>query len=123
MQRKLTIGDKIRKFRLEKGINQVDFVAALDIDRSSLSKIENNKLKPGRELLIKMSKELNVSLDWLTSEQDHKELAKAQNEDEAMLLYAYRNLPEDEAQTILKLLLQRTQKENKKNNVILFKVK
>ncbi len=118
-----TIGEKIRKLRRQKNLKQADFVASLDVDRSYLSQIENNKKIPGRELLIKMSKELNVSLDWLTSEQDHKELAKAQNEDEAMLLYAYRNLPEDEAQTILKLLLQRTQKENKKNNVILFKVK
>lgn len=65
-----TIGDKIRKIRRESGLKQVEFVAALDIDRSYLSKIESNRIKPGRDLLIKIAKEFNVSLDWLITDTD-----------------------------------------------------
>ena len=102
-----TIGDKIREIRRKSKLKQVEFVAALDIDRSYLSKIE---CKPGRELLIKMSKEFNVSLDWLTSDQDIQDTSSAKNKDEALLLYAFRNMPEDEAKTHLQLMLQRIKK-------------
>ncbi len=105
-----TIGDKIREIRRKSKLKQVEFVAALDIDRSYLSKIECNKIKPGRELLIKMSKEFNVSLDWLTSDQDIQDTSSAKNKDEALLLYAFRNMPEDEAKTHLQLMLQRIKK-------------
>lgn len=111
---KQTIGDKIRKLRYDLSLNQDDFVENLGIKRSYLSMIESNKKKPGRELLIKMSKEYNVSLDWLTADQDHNENSQAHNEDEALLLYAFRNMPEDEAKTHLQLMLQRAEKTLKK---------
>lgn len=109
-----TIGDKIRKIRKDSGLKQVEFVAELDIDRSYLSKIEANKIQPGRELLIKMSKEFNVSLDWLTSDQDSQDTPSAKNKDEALLLYAFRHMPEDEAKTHLQLMMQRIQNIKKK---------
>lgn len=109
-----TLGDKIRKLRRESGLNQIEFCSQFGIDRSYISKIESNKIKPGRELLIKMSKEYNVSLDWLTSDQDHKESTSAKNENEALLLYAFRNMPEDEAEMHLQLMLQRAEKTIKK---------
>lgn len=111
---KETIGDKIRKLRYKNGMKQAEFVAALEIERAYLSQLESNKRKPSRELLIRMSKEFNVSLDWLTADQDHNENSQAHNEDEALLLYAFRNMPEDEAKTHLQLMLQRAEKTLKK---------
>lgn len=109
-----TLGDKIRKLRRQRNLKQADFVASLDIDRAYLSQIENNKKTPGRELLVKMSKEFNVSLDWLTSDQDSKKIAAATNENEALLLYAYRNIPQDEAEMYLQLILKQAEKNIKK---------
>lgn len=109
-----TIGDKIRKLRRQKNLKQADFVASLDVDRSYLSQIENNKKIPGREFLVKMSKEFNVSLDWLTSDQDSKKIAAATSENEALLLYAFRNIPQDEAEIYLQLLLKQAEKNIKK---------
>ncbi|CAK7192535.1 hypothetical protein COMNV_00736 [Commensalibacter sp. Nvir] len=109
-----TLGDKIRKIRYKSGLKQIEFVTELGIDRSYLSKIESNKIKPGRELLIKMSKEFNVSLDWLTSDQYSQNPASAQNNDEAILLYAFRNLPDDEAKALLEFVSLRSKKLNKK---------
>lgn len=111
---KETIGDKIRKLRYKNNMKQAEFVAALNIERAYLSQLESNKRKPSRELLIKMSKEFNVSLDWLTSDQNKQESSSAKNEDEALLLYAFRNMPEDEAKTHLQLMLQRAEKTLKK---------
>lgn len=109
-----TIGEKIRKLRRQKNLKQADFVASLDVDRSYLSQIENNKKIPGREFLVKMSKEFNVSLDWLTSDQDSKKIAAATNENEALMLYAFRNIPQDEAEIYLQLLLKQAEKNIKK---------
>ncbi|AYN86267.1 helix-turn-helix domain-containing protein [Commensalibacter melissae] len=109
---KKTIGDKIRKIRRESGLKQVEFVAALDIDRSYLSKIESNRIKPGRDLLIKIAKEFNVSLDWLITDTDDTSTPK--NNDEALLLYAFRNMPKDEAKMHLQLMLQRVENDIKK---------
>jgi len=104
------IGDKIRKLRLKLKLNQDDFVEHLGVNRAYLSMIESGKKRPGRELLIKMSKKFNVSLDWLTSDQISPDTTIAKNQDEALLLYAFRNMPEDEAKIHLQLMLQRIKK-------------
>lgn len=110
---KKTIGDKIRKIRRESGLKQVEFVAALDIDRSYLSKIESNRIKPGRDLLIKIAKEFNVSLDWLITDTDDTPTPK--NDDEALLLYAFRNMEKDKAKMFLKLMTDAAQHNEKTN--------
>ena len=51
----------------------------------------------------------DVSLDWLASGQDTMKagVAAAMNEDEALLLYAFRALPSDEAKPLLQMMLNR----------------
>ena len=111
MESKKTIGQRIRELRKEMKMKQADFVSGLSISRSYLSKIESGDEKPGRELLIRMCSEFGLSLDWLTSGIGDKRKAEAQNDQEALLLYAFRSMPKDEAETHLKLMLQRVNKD------------
>ncbi|WP_239648259.1 helix-turn-helix domain-containing protein [Komagataeibacter europaeus] len=111
MESKKPIGQRIRELRKEMQMKQADFVSGLSISRSYLSKIENGDEQPGRELLIRMCNEFGLSLDWLTSGVGDMRKAEAQNDEEALLLYAFRSMPRDEAETHLKLMLQRVKKD------------
>ncbi len=48
------IKNNIRKFRTSKGIKQQELADALEIDRTYLSKLENQKYTPGTELMYKV---------------------------------------------------------------------
>jgi len=111
MEKTARISDRIRSLRKKLKLKQADFVAGLNISRSYLSKLETGEEQPGRDLLIRMSQEFNVSLDWLTSGTEDAVPARAVNEQEALLLMAFRSLPPDEAETHLKLMLQRANKD------------
>ena len=111
MEKTAKISDRIRSLRKKLKLKQADFVAGLNISRSYLSKLETGEEQPGRDLLIRMSQEFNVSLDWLTSGTEDAVPARALNEQEALLLMAFRSLPPDEAETHLKLMLQRANKD------------
>lgn len=111
MENASNISVRIRSLRKELKLKQADFVAGLNISRSYLSKLETGDEQPGRDLLIRMAHEFNVSLDWLTSGTGGMRPAQATNEQEALLLMAFRSLPKDEAETHLKLMLQRANKD------------
>ncbi|MBS1068823.1 helix-turn-helix domain-containing protein [Gluconobacter cerinus] len=111
MENTSRISDRIKSLRKRLNMKQADFVAGLNISRSYLSKLETGEEQPGRDLLIRMSHEFNVSLDWLTSGSGDAVPARAINEQEALLLIAFRSLPPDEAETHLKLMLQRSNKD------------
>jgi len=82
---------------------------AIGVSRTHLSNMERGRDNPGRETLVALAAYYDVSLDWLTTGEGEiaPASAKAANSEEALLLYAYRELPEDEAASILKLLLGR----------------
>lgn len=102
------IGQRIRKLRTDLGMKQADFVAALDISRSYLSKIESGTEQPGRELLLKIAQEYNLTFDWLLSGVGNRTPLYPLNDQEIQLLQAFRALPREEAETHLKLMLQRS---------------
>lgn len=59
------IGQKIRELRTSHKISQKELIKMLDISHASLSAYENGNKLPSLEILIKISKYFNVSLDWL----------------------------------------------------------
>lgn len=57
------IGNKIRELREKKGISTKDFASKLDIDISTLNRIENGKINSFKPALLqKIAKGLNVGL-------------------------------------------------------------
>ena len=55
----------LREIRNKKGYSQLKVAMDLNISRESLSYYENGKRSPDIEMLIRMSKYFNVSIDYL----------------------------------------------------------
>lgn len=65
---KETFGEYIHKLRVENGFTLTKLAAALDIDQSTLSKIENNKRSVSEEILPKLSKFFQLDIKQLEKE-------------------------------------------------------
>ncbi|MFD2617473.1 MULTISPECIES: helix-turn-helix domain-containing protein [Terrilactibacillus] len=58
-------GRRIRAFRKLKGYTQVDFAKELGISLSILGEIERESRVPSQDLIMKVSKKLDVSIEEL----------------------------------------------------------
>ena len=70
------LGKRIKTIREERHMRQKQFAAYLGISGSLLSQIESGQKKPVYELLYKLMKKYNVSLDWIFSGQGEMFLKK-----------------------------------------------
>lgn len=60
-----SLGNRLKKFREELGVTQEEFAKTLELDRTVLSQIENDKRALKVDELIKISKTMNISTDEL----------------------------------------------------------
>ena len=65
---KETFGEYIHKLRVDNGLTLTKLAAALDIDQSTLSKIENGKRNVPSEIIPKLSSFFNLDLKRLEHE-------------------------------------------------------
>jgi transcriptional regulator with XRE-family HTH domain len=56
------MGEKIRQFRKRKNLTQAELARRLGVDRSTINKIENGKIRPSLALLERIAHELGVSV-------------------------------------------------------------
>lgn len=61
----MTLGERLKNLRLEKGISQTDLAQQFNIARSTLSQYESNQRTPSDEIKLKFSQYFNVSTDYL----------------------------------------------------------
>ncbi len=57
-----TLGENIKRIRMEKGISQIDLANMCDFEKSNMSRIESGGNNPTLLTMIKIAKALNVSL-------------------------------------------------------------
>ena len=62
------IGENIQQIRKKMGMNQLEFSKLLYIDQSSLSRYENGRYVPGVDVLLKVAKLADISLQDLLDE-------------------------------------------------------
>lgn len=62
----------LRLVRKERNLNQLKVAMDLDISREALSHYENGKREPSLDMLNKMSKYFNVSIDYLINGEEFK---------------------------------------------------
>ncbi|MDY0254741.1 MAG: helix-turn-helix transcriptional regulator [Tenuifilaceae bacterium] len=86
---KETFGEYIHRLRFNNGLTLTKLAAALDIDQSTLSKIENGKRSVPLEILPKLSTVFNIELKHLEQEYFSEKIAE--------IIY-----PQDEPSLILK---------------------
>lgn len=65
----MTLGEKIRKARMNKGLNQKQLAQLLGISHSTLNKYKNNTIKPNVNILQKIAKILNVPIQYFFEEE------------------------------------------------------
>jgi transcriptional regulator with XRE-family HTH domain len=86
---KETFGEYIHRLRSDKGLTLTKLAAALDIDQSTLSKIENGKRNVPIEVLPKLSTVFKLDLKHLEHEYFSEKIAE--------IIY-----PQDEPKQLLK---------------------
>lgn len=65
---KETLGEYIHKLRIENNLTLTKLAAALDIDQSTLSKIENKKRNVSEDIILKLADVFNLDAKQLEKE-------------------------------------------------------
>ena len=65
----MTLGENLRRLRMEKGLSQEEAAQVLFVSRQSVSKWENNQAEPGVANLRALARLYGVTLDQLLSEE------------------------------------------------------
>ncbi|MGP8217271.1 MAG: helix-turn-helix domain-containing protein [Bacteroidia bacterium] len=59
------IGNNIRKFRIKKGLTQLDLAALCGFDETAIGRLENGNTNPTIKTLLKLAKALDITLTML----------------------------------------------------------
>lgn len=80
MEKEVTLGERIYKYRSARGLSQLELSELLDVSRQSISKWETDAAVPELSKLVKMAEIFDVSLDALVlgKEDEAKEEAKVE---------------------------------------------
>ena len=65
------LNERIRELRLAAGFSQVELAEKLGVSKQSVSNWENDNIQPSIEMLVKISRILNVSTDFILGEDNH----------------------------------------------------
>lgn len=66
----MNFGDILKKIRQDNNLTQEELAKKIDTSRSNIANYENNKNMPSIEILDKLSKLFNCSLDYLMGKSD-----------------------------------------------------
>ena len=61
----LALNDNIKKLRMARGLNQVEFAKILGVSKQCVSNWENDNVMPSIEMLVKIADFFHVSTDYL----------------------------------------------------------
>ena len=61
----LALNENIKKLRVARGINQVEFGKALGVSKQCVSNWENDNVMPSIEMLVKIADYFNVTTDYV----------------------------------------------------------
>ncbi len=61
----LLLNEMIKKLRLARGMNQVEFAKAMGVSKQCVSNWENDNVMPSIEMLVKIADFFNVSTDYV----------------------------------------------------------
>lgn len=61
----MKIGERIKELRTEKGISQQELAAALDIEKSNMSRLESGRVNMGVRTIYRIAQALDISMSEL----------------------------------------------------------
>ncbi len=69
----ITVAERIIALRDEHELTRAEMAKRLGINKSSITRYENGEINPNLDMLIKISEQFGVSLDWLAGQDDENE--------------------------------------------------
>lgn len=103
-----TMGQRLKRLRSERNLNQADVYAATNIDRSHLSKLENDKAGVSWECLASLADFYGVSIDFLRGKTPVASIQSpddvAHSDEERLLLRIWRGMNENEQSGLIALI-------------------
>lgn len=100
----MTIGERIKKRRLEMGFTQKDIYIATGISNGNISDIETGRVLPSASALIAFSEILKCSTDWILTGKEFENQIITYSSSEERVLHLYGQLPDEEQQEIISIL-------------------
>ena len=64
----IAIGEKVIQLRKQHNLSQADFAKAIEVSRTIVGNYERNTNMPSVEILLKMAKVFDVSIDYIIGE-------------------------------------------------------
>lgn len=84
--------NRIKELRQKNHMSQIRLSIELEVSQETVSAYENGKYYPSFEMLLKLSKIFNTSIDYLMGVSDRNVLSEDIKNDEVMLLNLIRRL-------------------------------
>ena len=78
----LALNENIKKLRVSKGINQVEFAKALCVTKQCVSNWENDNVVPSVDMLCKIADFFGVSTDYLLGRSEKRNIDVSSLSDE-----------------------------------------
>ena len=75
----MLFGERLKSLRKSKTLTQVDLASVLELDKSSIAKYETLKAIPSLEILMKLAKYFNVSVDYMLGNETPSYLPQNEN--------------------------------------------
>lgn len=94
------IGKKLKTIRLSKNLTQEYIANAADVNTSHISNIENNRVKVSLSTLVQICNALNVTVDYILSE-EYKEPSTAIEQE---ILHELKLCSDDTKEQVLKIV-------------------
>ena len=95
---------KLKELRKNKGWSQGQLAKKIDADLQRISKYERGVIWPTMELMVKLAKIFDVSIDFLIRDDQNTAVTKIRNQKLLNQLEAINNLPQEDQETVVSFL-------------------
>ena len=100
----MSFGEKLKKLRKEKGWSQDELASHAEIDGRQVSRYENDRVMPSVDVIIKMAKAYDVSIDYLLVEDAPRRTLQTPMSKLAERVLSVGPLSEDDERSLLHML-------------------
>lgn len=109
----MEFSERLKKLRKDTGLTQVDVASKLGISQQAYASWERGIKKPTQENLVKLSKILNVSVDYLLGNTENKQTSDVLENIELLFRINSKGLTEEEKEIFKKELIEFMDKRRK----------
>ena len=102
----MEFSERLKKLRKDTGLTQVDVASKLGISQQAYASWERGIKKPTQENLVKLSKILNVSVDYLLGNTENKQTSDVLENIELLFRMNSKGLTEEEKEIFKKELIE-----------------